>query len=111
MSPKAEITKARLSECSKEEFSGLCQVFSKYLRDDDDKEHPELSKADPLGGKAKIANRLYRQACVDSGVSLRFFNNFDAWRRFVHGEIEETEFYAKAIEEISKLGREQRSCN
>ena len=106
MSSKAEMTRARLSESSREECSGL---GSKYPRDDN--EHPAPPEADPLGGKAKIANRLYRQARADSGVSLRFFNNFDAWRRFVHGEIEETEFYAKALEEIGKLRREQRSRN
>jgi hypothetical protein len=111
MSLKGEITKTQLCKPSKEELAGLYQVFSKYLCNDEDNEHPEPPKEGPLGGKVRIANKLYRQACVDSGVSLCFFKNFSTWQQFVHGEIEETEFYVKALEEIRKLGLEGMSFN
>ena len=108
MSPKGEITVTHFCERSKEERAKLYQVFSKYLCDDEDK---ELPKDGPLEGKVKVANKLYRQACEDSGVSLCFFKNFVTWQQFVHGEIEETVFYVKALEEIRKLGLEGRSYN
>lgn len=110
MVSKNEIKKARFCERSKDELATMYQVFNKYLREDD-KEHAEPPKDSPPGGKLKVANRLYRQACEDSGISLCFFKNFGAWQQFVHGEIAETEFYVKALEEIRKFEFEQRSSN
>jgi hypothetical protein len=111
MSSKGEITKAELCERSKEELAKLYHVFSKYLSGEEENEHLGPPKHGPIEGKVKIANKIYRKACLDSGVSLCFFKNFGAWHQFVHGEIEENEFYAKAIEEIRKLGDEGRSYN
>jgi hypothetical protein len=67
-------------------------------------------KEDPLGEKVRIANKIYRKACVDSGMSFCFFKNFDNWQRFVHGEIAEDEFYERAREEIRKSAAERRSA-
>jgi len=100
---KGEITEDQLSDQAKEELAQLDQAFGKYLHDDDDKSHPEPPADGPLGEKAKIANKIYRQACVDSGTSPCFFKNFATWQQFVHGEIGESEFYERARGEISEL--------
>jgi hypothetical protein len=100
---KGEITEDQLCDQAKEELTQLDQAFGKYLHKDENEDHPEPPKDGPLGEKVKIANKIYRQACVDSGMSLCFFKNFDTWQHFVHGEIGESEFYEKAREEISKL--------
>ena len=111
MNSKSEVTKSRFCEHSKEEIAGMYKVFSKYLCNDEKNEHLDTPEDGPFGGKIKASNKLYRQACMDYGVSLCFFKNFVTWQQFVHGEIEETEFYVKAIEEIRKLGDEGRSYN
>jgi hypothetical protein len=110
MRSKDEMKRARFCERSKDELANLYQVFDKYLRDDN-KEQAWPPKNSPFGEKPKVANRLYRQACADLGVSLCFFKNFGAWQQFVHGEMEETEFYVKALEEIRRFGLKQRSYN
>jgi hypothetical protein len=111
MSSKDKITKTHACERSKVELAQLYQVFNKYLCYDEDNAYSEMPEDGPFGGKVKIANKLYRQACVDSGVSFCFFKNFKTWQQFVHGEIEETEFYVKALEEIREIGVEQRNYN
>ena len=108
---KGEITETELSDQAKEELSELDQAFGKYLRSDKDKDSPEESQEDLLGEKVRIANRIYREACVDSGMSLCFFKNFATWQQFVHGEIEESEFYERAREEIRKIAAGNKSDN
>ena len=102
---KGEITETQLSEEAKKELAELDQAFGKYLRNEGegDEDLPELAKEGPLAEKMRIANRIYRKVCVDSGMSLCFFKNFAAWQQFVHGEIGESEFYEKAREEIRKI--------
>lgn len=104
---KGEITESELSEHAKEELTQLDQAFGKFLRDDKDKDSPEPPKEAPLSEKMRIANKIYKQACVDSGSSPCFFKNFATWQQFVHGEIEENDFYERAREEIQKLASEQ----
>jgi hypothetical protein len=106
---RGEITETQLSEEAKKELAELDQAFGKYLRNEEDKDHAEPAKDDPLGEKVRIANKIYRKACVDSGKSLCFFNNFASWQQFVHGEIEESEFYERAREEIRKIGAGKKS--
>ncbi len=108
---KGEITEAQLCDQAKEELAELDQTFGKYLRHDEDEDRPEPPKDGPLGEKVRIANKIYRKACVDSGMSLCFFKNFATWQQFVHGEIGESEFYERAREEIRKIGAEQKSYN
>ena len=110
---KGEITETQLSVEAKQELAELDQAFGKYLRSDSDREKdtPEPPQEDQPAGKARIASKIYRQACVDSGKSLCFFKNFTAWQEFVHGEIGEDQFYEKAREEILKSAVEQRSNN
>ena len=108
---KGEITEAELCEQAKEELTQLDQTFGKYLRDDDTEDRPEPTAEDPIGEKARIANKIYRQACVDSGQSLCFFKNFATWQQFVHGEIVESEFYERAREHIGQIRAEHKSDN
>lgn len=108
---KGEITEAELCDHAKEELTELDQAFGKYLRHDEDEDRPEPPKDGPLGEKVKTANKIYKQVCVDSGMSPCFFKNFATWQQFVHGEIGESEFYERAREEISKIGAEQRRDN
>ena len=110
---KGEITESELCEQAKEELSRMEETFGKYLREDDREDTPE-EQAQAQGAfaeKARIANRIYRQACVDSGQSLCFFKNFATWQQFVHGEMPESEFYERAREEISKVGAGRGSNN
>lgn len=111
---KGEIDEAQLSVEARKELTELDEAFGKYLRTDHDKkdrEHEEPSKEDPLGDKVRIANRIYRKACVDSGMNFCFFKNFATWQKFVHGEIGEDDFYETAREEIKKIAAEQQSNN
>ena len=108
---KGEITETQLSVEAKQELAELDQAFGKYLRSDTDKDTPEPLHEDLPEEKARIASKVYRKACVDSGKSLCFFKNFTAWQEFVHGEIGEDQFYEKAREEILKSATEQRSNN
>ena len=108
---KGEITETQLSDEAKEELAELDQAFGKYLRNEGDKDLPEPAKDDPLGEKVRIANKIYKKACVDSGKSLCFFKNFATWQQFVHGEIGESEFYERTREEILKIAAEKKSDN
>ena len=111
---KGEITETQLSAQAKEELAELDEAFGKYLRSEKDKEHKEPSEKDPLGEKddsleekVRIANKIYRKACVDSGMNYCFFKNFATWQEFVHGEMAENDFYEKAREEIRKIAARQ----
>jgi hypothetical protein len=108
-----EINEAELSAQAKEELAELNEAFGKYLRSDEenDKSLPGPSKEDPLGEKARTANKIYRKACVDSGMSPCFFKNFATWQKFVHGEIAEDDFYERVREEIRKIAAERKSIN
>ncbi len=108
---RGEITETQLSDQAKEELAELDQAFGKYLRNEGDEDLPEPAKDGPLAEKVRIANKIYRKACVDSGMSFCFFKNFATWQQFVHGEIEESEFYERAREEINKIGAGKQSDN
>ena len=105
---KGEMSEAELSEKAGEELAQLTQTFSKYLRKTDENEQAlPVAEEDPAQkGKAKVANKIYRKACVDSGKSFCFFKNFKTWQDFVHGEIDEGEFYERALEEVRKAAAE-----
>ncbi len=105
---KGEITETELSAQAKDELAELNEAFGKYLRSDEDKDREGPSKEDPLGEKVRIANKIYRKACVDSGKSLCFFKNFATWQKFVHGEIGDEDFYEIAREEIRKIAAERK---
>ncbi len=105
---KGEITEAELSDMARKELAEMDQTFGKYLRKDEEKPQREESGKGPLDERVKTANRIYKKACVDSGMSPCFFKNFSTWQQFVHGEIGEAEFYEKAREEIRKIGAQHK---
>ncbi|MCL5406766.1 MAG: hypothetical protein M1398_08655 [Deltaproteobacteria bacterium] len=105
---KGEITEAELSDMARKELAEMDQTFGKYLRKDEEKPQREESGKGPLDERVKTANRIYKKACVDSGMSPCFFKNFSTWQQFVHGEIGEAEFYEKAREEIRKIGTQHK---
>ncbi|MCE5334774.1 MAG: hypothetical protein LLG06_09290 [Desulfobacteraceae bacterium] len=102
---KGEIDEAQLSEQAREDLAELNQTFGKYLKSDKEENVSEtIDGSDLARERAKTASKIYRQACVDSGKNLCFFKNFLTWQEFVHGGMEEREFYQRAMEEIHKLG-------
>lgn len=102
---KGEIDEAQLSERAREDLAELTQIFGKYLKNDKAENASEIAGGSELAReRAETASRIYRQACVDSGKDLCFFKNFLTWQEFVHGGMEEKEFYQKAMDEIRKLG-------
>ncbi len=105
---KGEITEAELSDMARKELAEMDQTFGKYLRKDEEKPQREEPGKGPLDERVKTANRIYKKACVDSGMSPCFFKNFSTWQQFVHGEIGEAEFYEKAREEIRKIGAQHK---
>lgn len=101
---KGEINEAQLSEQAREDLAELDQTFGKYLKNKHREGLPEAPDSNDLArGRARIASRIYRKACRDSGKNLCFFKNFLTWQEFVHGSIGEDEFYGKAMDEIRKL--------
>jgi hypothetical protein len=108
---KGELTETQLSDEAKKELTELDQAFGKYLRNEEDKDLPELAKEGPLAEKMRIANKIYKQVCVDSGMNLCFFKNFATWQQFVHGEIGESEFYERTHDEILKIAAGKKSDN
>ncbi len=106
---KGEISESELSDRAREELAEMDQTFGKYLQTDEEKRREEQQGQGAKDDKVKIANKIYKKACVDSGASPCFFKNFSTWQQFVHGEIGEVEFYEKAREEIRKIGAETKS--
>ena len=97
---KGEITESELSDQATEEMAQFAQTFSKYTVIDKEKKDPSPDEDPVMKDRAKIANRIYKKACTDSGKSFCFFKNFTSWQKFVHGEISDTDFYKSATEEI-----------
>ncbi|MHC1725786.1 MAG: hypothetical protein AB9866_07250 [Syntrophobacteraceae bacterium] len=104
---KGEITESELSRQAKEELAQLTKSFSKYLQVDTEKENRAASETRSKEEKAKIANKIYRKACGESGKDLCFFKNFTAWQEFVNGDLKDDEFYEKALDEIKKVAEQE----
>lgn len=49
------------------------------------------------------ALELYNQACQDSGVKVRAWDEFIAWKKYVDGEIDGTQLSEEARQEIEHL--------
>ena len=96
-----EITESQLTDQVREEMARFAQTFSKYMVVNEDASARE--KESDRRRKAKVANKIYKKACTDSGKSLCFFKNFTSWQEFVEGNIGDDELYAKAVEEARKL--------
>ncbi len=98
------ISEHQLSEQARQEMSQFASTFSKYavVSHDESEVDEELETRQ----RAKLANKIYRKACEDSGKSFCFFMNFSAWQDFVEGRIDEEELYQRAMEEVRKTAEQ-----
>ena len=53
--------------------------------------------------RARIANRIYRNACTKSGLNHCFFKNFATWSEYVNGVINEDDLIESAIFEVLEM--------
>lgn len=95
-----EIDEKQLFEMARQEMASFAQTFHQKAAV---AEELLSGKNAPEREKARIANKIYKQACSESGKDFCFFNNFLTWQEFVHGEIEGDEFYRRAVEEVRKM--------
>ncbi len=54
------------------------------------------------GERICFADAAYEDVCTEMGLKLASFKDFDAWNRYVGGEISEAELADKAKEEIDE---------
>lgn len=97
-----KIGEAQLTEKAREEVNQFPRTFAKYLiveKEDDRRKEEETKKKE----RAKSANKIYKKACTDTGLTTCFFNNFSTWTEYVKGNIDESEFYDKAKAEVQKM--------
>ena len=106
-----KIGESQLTERARNELDQFSKTFGKYLvveREDPKPVEEETEKKE----RAKQANKIYKSVCNDTGLTACFFNNFSTWSEYVKGNIDESEFYEKAKEEVEKMLMEgQRSAN
>lgn len=72
-----------------------------------DNETPTIEN-DPAERERKRSIRaveLYNQACHDSGVKVRAWDEFEAWNKYVDGEIDGAQLGEQARQEIEQLSR------
>jgi hypothetical protein len=101
---EGNMSEGQLSEQAKQEMAQFARTFSKYAVISKD-----TSVADEKSAKrqkAKVANKIYKKACVDSGKSICFFKNFSSWQEYVEGRIGDGELYERAVEEVRKAAEE-----
>ncbi len=101
---EGNITEDQLSEQARQEMSQFARTFSKYavVNSNASAANEESERKQ----KAKLANKIYRKACVDTGKSFCFFKNFSSWQEFVEGRIGDEELYERAVEEVRKTAEE-----
>jgi hypothetical protein len=77
------------------------QTFGKYISDKDGKHfsREEKEKRD----RAKRANRIYRQACEETGLKACFFSNFGEWSEYVDGKMSDDEFQSHAVSRAKQM--------
>jgi hypothetical protein len=93
------ITEAELSEDLRKALQSFTKDPNEYIA----KEETETSQfTGERADRAKKANEIYKNVCKELGLNACFFSNFNVWKEFVEGEVDETEFYEKAITEARK---------
>jgi len=70
-------------------------------------ENPTLERdsAERQKNRSVRAVELYNQACRDSGVRVRAWEEFVAWNKYVDGEIDGAQLKEEARQEIENLSR------
>lgn len=96
-----KIDEAQAAEQAKADMESHARSFGKYLVID--KEEPVSDEEITRKARAKLANRIYRKVCDETGMTVCFFNGFAVWSDYVDGRIDDRELYEKARVEVSEL--------
>ncbi len=100
-----KISDSQLAEKARDEINQFTETFSKYTVISPEDTTPVRDEARKRE-RAKLATKIYKQVCQDSGRSPCFFKNFATWSDYVNGRIEEPEFVEKARQEVAKMAEE-----
>ncbi len=91
-----------MDEQAKGSLEQYSQTFGKYLSEKDgEKKFTEEERL--RRERAKKANRIYKQVCVDLQLNACFFNNFGDWSEYVEGKMSDDEFQGHAITRAQKM--------
>jgi hypothetical protein len=98
---EGKIDEAELSRTAEANVKDFVQILSTY----EGLETPvvNVSIQDQKTRRARIANKIYRNACTTSGLNHCFFRNFAAWSEYVNGTINEDSFIESAIFEVLEM--------
>jgi hypothetical protein len=98
-----KIGENQLVEQAEDELKQFRDTFQKYTIVSSEEVDQTSKEKDVRNERAKLANKLYKKACTDSGMNNCFFKDFGTWSDYVHGKIGETEFLEKAEMEVKKM--------
>jgi sugar phosphate isomerase/epimerase len=100
-----KIAEQELAERATDELKNFTDTFRKYtvFQQEDPIETPTEDLS--LRAKTKLANQIYKKACAQLGLSFCFFGNFTAWSEYVHGELDDTQFYEKVLSEVRRMAK------
>ncbi len=97
------IGEAQLADEAKQDIEKLAKSFGKYVvikkKETSEESQEEAAKKE----RVKHANKIYRKACNDAGVTVCFFHDFSSWSEYVNGKISDSEFYERAKAEIEQI--------
>jgi hypothetical protein len=100
-----KIDDTQLTESAANDLKEFKNVFQKYTIIHEDE--PKVSTEDTIKKeRAKLANRIYKKMCNESGLSYCFFKNFGTWSDYVNGNIGDLEFVEKVRLEVGNMGQE-----
>ncbi len=98
-----KIAEPELTQRAREEVKHFTDTFKKYTIVDKEEASPGDEAEAQKALRAKKANKIYKQACTESGLSLCFFNNFSSWSDYVQGKIDDEQFQKLAHFEAGKM--------
>lgn len=100
-----KIGEGQLSEKAKTELEQFSKAFGKYVVIQ--KEDNKHSEEDEKKRQAKQANKIYRQVCKETGLTVCFFHDFISWSQFVEGKIDDSEFAERVRMEVERIAAER----
>jgi hypothetical protein len=99
---EGSIDESELAEAAARELEGYSKNHGKYVVID--KENPIAPSGEIEKRKrAKRANRIFRDLCRNTGLTLCFFNGFSSWSDYIRGKMTEKEFIEKARMEVDAM--------